>query len=151
MLCGVCVSVHACLWVRPSVPSVRVAPARRAAVSLRCLLHSTRTPTLSRYIVDIRPLTSLHPLIHNMVSAERALRWCRRDARTYSSERAQPSLENCTTLGCCGAKPRLVPFSFFFFFSPWTVAPLPSSLSLPGAHSGNMTKERWLKTSEKCH
>ena len=38
---------------------------------LRCSFHSTGTPTLSRYIVDIRPLTSLYPLIHNIVSAVR--------------------------------------------------------------------------------
>lgn len=28
---------------------------------LLCLLHSNETPTLNRYIVDIRALTSSHP------------------------------------------------------------------------------------------
>lgn len=42
---------------------------RDVPLGLRCLLHSTRTPPLSRYIVDIRPMTSFNPLIHNIVSA----------------------------------------------------------------------------------
>lgn len=50
---------HACDCVRACVLSVPLRP--------RCLLHSTGTPTLGRYIVDIRSLTSSNPLIHNIV------------------------------------------------------------------------------------
>ena len=58
-----CACVCVCVCVRADPGGV---PLR-----LRCSFHSTGTPTLSRYIVDIRPLTSLYPLIHNIVSAVR--------------------------------------------------------------------------------
>lgn len=60
----------------------RVRVCARAALKLsvplrlRCLLHSTGTPTPSRYIVDIRALTSSNPLIHNTARVA-AQRWRR--------------------------------------------------------------------------
>lgn len=40
---------------------------------LLCLLHSNETPTLNRYIVDIRALTSSPALIHNSAALRIAL------------------------------------------------------------------------------
>lgn len=44
--------------VRRLTRRVRVRARVPIPLRLRCLFHSTGTPTLSRYIVDIRPLTS---------------------------------------------------------------------------------------------
>lgn len=63
-----CRCVYGCARVRACVCAVLE---RGVPLRLRCMLHSTGTPTLSRYIVDIRPLTSPDPLIHNIVSAAR--------------------------------------------------------------------------------
>lgn len=50
--------------------SVCVTILRSVLLSLRCLLHSNRTPTLNCYIVDIRPLTSFYPSFTTLRGAD---------------------------------------------------------------------------------
>lgn len=99
---------------------------------LRCSFHSTGTPTLSRYIVDIRPLTSLYPLIHNIVSAVLlCVAAVEKRARTLAIVRSG-AWRMALPAGSSNLSPRARGFGFL-------APPLPPSpLHLPPVHTAGI-------------
>lgn len=106
---------------------------------LCCLLHSTGTPTLSLYIVDIRPLTSLIPSFTTSLAR-----------RGFALE---PAGSACVVLRTCAAALRESHYAGFVAQSlpyhsllRWTpfLPPTPARHAFscsppPGAHSGKIT------------